>query len=263
MQYSSLMPSIIPIALEAGEILMKHYKTALNVEIKGDNSPVTIADQEADNLISAALKKLSPNIPVISEEGDYDNMPHTSTYWLVDPLDGTRSFIKHEDEFTVNIGLVVNNRAFMGVIFAPALKMLYYTWVNGKAYKHPTQNFVNCEISGKPQDITVSRRIDGQGLRVIASKNHRNSATEEYIKSLNVKEFISASSSYKFCLLAEGKADIYPRFGNTMQWDTCAGQAILEAAGGKVTKTDGAEFLYKFNHLDVESLRNSHFIASN
>ncbi len=242
---------------------MKHYKTILNVEIKEDNSPVTIADQQADNLISVALKKLTPNIPVISEEGDYDNIPHTSTYWLVDPLDGTRSFIKHEDEFTVNIGLVVNNRAYMGVIFAPALNMLYYTWTNGKAYKHPTKDFVDCEVSGKPQEISVLKHVEGQGLRVIASKNHRNAATEDYVKTLNVKEFIGASSSYKFCLIAEGKADIYPRFGNTMQWDTCAGQAILEAAGGKVRHTDGAEFLYKFNHLDVESLRNTHFIASN
>jgi 3'(2'), 5'-bisphosphate nucleotidase len=262
MQYSSLIPSIIPIALDAGAIIMKHYKTGLNVEIKGDNSPVTVADQQADGFISAALRQLTPNIPVISEEGDYENMPHTSTYWLVDPLDGTRSFIKGEDEFTVNIGLVVNNRAHMGVIFAPALDKLYYTWTNGLAYKHLTKGFENCEVSGTPQKITVSKQ-SADGVRVIASKNHRNQETEDYIKTLKVKEFIGASSSYKFCLIAEGQADIYPRFGNTMQWDTCAGQAILEAAGGKVKTTDGGEFLYKFNHLDTESLRNSHFIASN
>ena len=233
---------------------MKHFKTGLNVDIKSDNSPVTIADQQADIHISNALRKLTPHIPVISEEGDYDSIPHTTTYWLVDPLDGTRSFIKGEPEFTVNIGLVVNNHSKLGVVYAPALKELYFTGEDGKAYK---------QTGGKAVPIRVSAPAGNEGLRVIASKNHRNQLTEEFIKTLKVKEFVGSASSYKFCLVADGKADIYPRFSNTMQWDTCAGQAILEAAGGKMTLPDGNDFLYKFNYLDVESLKNPHFIASN
>ncbi len=271
MQYSSLIPSIISLAVDAGGILMKHFQAGGAVDIKADNSPVTQADIEADNYISAALRKLTPNIPVISEEGDYDNMPHTSTYWLVDPLDGTRSFINGEKEFTVNIGLVVNNRAYMGVIYAPALDALYYTGEDGKAYKvncHPERSEGSGEILRFAQNDKIHIKVapapsPAEGYRIIASKNHRNKLTEDYIKTLNVKEFLPASSSYKFCLIAEGKADIYPRFGNTMQWDTAAGQAILEAAGGRVVCADGGEFLYKFNHLDVESLRNGHFVASN
>ena len=263
MQYSSLIPSVIDLSLEAGAILMKHFQQGGAVDIKADNSPVTQADIEADSFISNALRKLTPNIPVISEEGDNENIPHSDTYWLVDPLDGTRSFIKGEKEFTVNVGLVVNSKAYMGVIFAPALNLLYYTWINGKAYKHDTTNFIDCEMNGKPQQISVSKFDEKNGYRVLASKSHRNKQTEDYIKTLNVKEFIGAASSYKFCLIAEGKADIYPRFGNTMQWDTCAGQAILEAAGGKIIRADGSEFLYKFKYLDEESLKNPYFIASN
>ncbi len=255
MQYTSFSPKLIDMALKAGDILMRHYRTELSVGLKNDNSPVTIADMQADAFITAALRSLTPNIPVISEEGEFDNIPHTNTYWLVDPLDGTRSFVKAEPYFTVNIGLVVNNRAYMGVIYAPALGLLYYTGVDGKAYK--------VRNGGSPELIKVFRKpTEGQGLRVIASRHHRNALTEEYVQKLNVKDFIETASSYKFCLVAEGSADIYPRFSNTMQWDTAAGHAILEAAGGTMCLADGGEFMYKFNYLDVESLRNPHFVAS-
>ncbi len=252
MQYSSLIPALNKLATDAGYILMKHFSPTIEVEVKGDNSPVTLADKEADAFISKELQKLTPDIPVISEEGSLENLPDTDTYWLVDPLDGTRSFINGEKEFTVNIGLVKKNRAVEGVIYAPAYGVLYYT-KDGKAYR-----FAN----GSTTEMKVAPKLSG-GLRVIASKNHRNKLTEEYIQTLNVKEFVASASSYKFCLLAEGLADIYPRFGNTMQWDTAAGQAILEAAGGKMTKPDGSDFTYELVPGDNESLRNGHFIASN
>lgn len=229
------------IARQAGKIIMGHYNPDLTHELKDDDSPVTKADIEANEFIVNQLAANFPEIPVISEEGA-KNASHTGTFFLVDPLDGTKEFIKKTGHFTVNIGLVKNYRAFAGVIYAPVSDIIYYT--DGiKAYKDG-------------EEITC-RKTPSDGLVAVASKSHSNPETNEYIETLKVTKRISAGSSLKFCLVAEGIADIYPRFGRTMEWDTAAGHAILLAAGGNVTTMDGKEFLYAKNEI----WENPYFIA--
>jgi 3'(2'), 5'-bisphosphate nucleotidase len=228
---------IVELAKQAGKIIMSHYGSIsagdTGHELKDDNSPVTIADKEANDLIVKGLTESFPHIPVISEEGD-KNRGNASTFFLVDPLDGTKEFIKGTGHFTVNIGLIADLRAFMGVIYAPTTGNCYYT--DGKhAYKDGKE--IKC------------RKAPLDGLVVVASKSHRTKETDDFIKTLKVKELINAGSSLKLCLVAEGKADIYPRFGRTMEWDTAAGHAIINAAGGSLTHTDGAEFLYGKNEI--------------
>lgn len=280
MQYSSNILDIIRLAVEAGGIIMKHYKTNMLVQKKSDNSPVTIADIEADEFIFNGLKKITPNVLVISEEGlqkefkkfndNPQNYPESpKDFWLVDPIDGTKSFIRGEKEWTVNIALVENNQSVFGVIYAPALGKLFFTDENFEARE---LEFDNTEIRNfeafikNSKIITVNKKSNlEEGYRILASKNHRNQQTEDYINSIKVKEFIPTSSSYKFCLLAIGRADLYPRFGYTMLWDTAAGQAILEAAGGKMFKAENgkpsSKMEYHFSFKDVSTLKNSHFIA--
>ena len=236
---------IVELAKQAGKIIMGHYSPTANAllphELKDDNSPVTIADQEANDLIVAGLAKSFPHIPIISEEGEKDRAG-ASTFFLVDPLDGTKEFIKGTGYFTVNIGLVADYRAYMGVIYAPTTGNCYYT--DGKrAYKDGKE--IRC------------RKASDDGLVVVASKSHRSAETDAFIDSLKVKELINAGSSLKLCLLAEGKADIYPRFGRTMEWDTAAGHAIVNAAGGSVRHPDGSEFLYAKNDI----FENGYFIG--
>jgi 3'(2'), 5'-bisphosphate nucleotidase len=302
MQYSSNILDIIKLAVEAGDIIMKHYKTNMLVQNKSDNSPVTVADTEADEFIFNGLKKITPNLFVISEEGfqkefkKFNDNPQSyperpKDFWLVDPIDGTKSFIRGEKEWTVNIALVENNQAVFGVIYAPAMGKLFFTDKNFKARKLDLDSLDSLFQGNDTEDesgavsssrkrasknfnklieeaeiITTNQKPNEQeGYRILASKNHRNKQTEDYINSIKVKEFIPASSSYKFCLLAVGRADLYPRFGDTMLWDTAAGQAILEAAGGKMFKTEAAneqnKIKYNFSLLDINSLKNSHFIA--
>lgn len=229
---------------------MQYYAGTVDVTRKADNSPVTAADIAANRYIVEALAVLTPDIPVVAEENNEAlNLSHLQAplFWLVDPLDGTKGFIKKSGEFTVNIGLVKNGTPIAGVVYVPVTEELYYTGENGGAFKQ--------EKGGAPFPIH-SRVASDEGMVVVASFSHRSAETDDYIQTLKVKSFLAAASSLKFCLLAEGKADIYPRFGRTMEWDTAAGHAVLSAAGGCVENLDGSPL-----HYGKPGFENPHFIA--
>jgi 3'(2'), 5'-bisphosphate nucleotidase len=230
------------IAIQAGKIILTHYNTNCRLENKEDQSPVTLADLEANEYIVGRLAEEFPDIPIVSEEGAKDRKG-SDTFFLVDPLDGTKAFINGGGQFTVNIGLVKGFKAFAGVVYIPVKDALYFS-DGERSYKNGAQ--INC------------RQVPEGGMVVVASKSHRSPETDEFIAKLKVKELISAESSAKFCVVAEGLADIYPRFGRTMEWDTAAGQAVLQTAGGKVTHPDGTEFLYGKNDI----FENGWFVAS-
>lgn len=251
MPYQAIASEVLYIAKQAGIMIMKHYNDDVVVHIKDDDSPVTKADMEASEFIVSELARLMPGIPAVSEEQtEEENMValENDVFWLIDPLDGTKSFVKKSGEFTVNIALIKGNRPVGGAIYVPTTRTSYFTAEDGHAYKQSGDNL--------PGKIAV-RPIPSTGKVVVASLSHRNEETEKYIRSLDhVRQIVAASSSLKFCIVAEGKADLYPRLGPTMEWDTGAGQAILEAAGGRVENLDGSDFTYR-----KEGFRNSHFIA--
>jgi 3'(2'), 5'-bisphosphate nucleotidase len=221
---------IIQIAAQAGSKIMEVYEDEAlfknNIERKDDNSPLTLADTRAHNYIFEALTKLTPDIPVISEEGeslDYEVRKNWTRFWLVDPLDGTKEFIKRNGEFTVNIALVEDGHPVLGVIQIPCSGTVYYADDSG-AYK--------LENSLIPESIRVNGKI--LDLISIASRSHRGQTEVDFLSHFDVASSITAGSSLKFCYVAEGKADIYYREGHTMEWDTAAGQVIVEKAGGCV-----------------------------
>lgn len=223
------------IAREAGELLMQYFAAPIEARQKTDKSPVTDADVAANQLITKALARLSPDIPIIAEEDDELGREDHDLFWLVDPLDGTRSFVRGESEFTVNIGLINNRQPLLGVIYAPPQEILYWGTAGDKALR---------SHKGSKIEAISARNMPADGLVVTRSKSHPSQATQDYLETLKVKEIISGSSSIKFCQVAEGSADIYPRFGRTMEWDSAAGHAILNAAGGRVETTDGKPLLY-------------------
>ena len=233
-------------ALKAGRAILDIYETAFSVDIKTDNSPVTEADQRAEDIILADLAKFAPDIPVIAEEAAAaGNIPDVGDrFFLVDPLDGTREFINRNGEFTVNIALVENGLPVQAVVLAPATGRLFLAAGPGDCIE------VDVPLSG-PDALSFdnSRKIKTaappeNGLRVVASRSHRDQKTEDLLANYQVSEIIGAGSSLKFCLIACGEADFYPRLGRTMEWDTAAGQAVLEAAGGRVTELDGTGLRY-------------------
>jgi 3'(2'), 5'-bisphosphate nucleotidase len=255
MQYFSLVSQLINISKQAGVIILQYYNDDIKFEKKLDNSPVTLADQAANDYIVAELKKLTPEVAIVSEEGDNNFSNIATSFWLVDPLDGTKSFIRRQGDFTVNIGFVENNKTIGGVIYVPVTDETYYVGADGKAY-YENKN-------GDVKKITTAGYKD-KNLKVIASHSHRNQETDDYIKKLDASEIISAASSLKFCVVACGEADIYPRFNPTMQWDTAAGHAILQAAGGSVVDANGNDFLYIMPDASVTENRylNGSFVAS-
>ena len=223
-------------AQEAGRTIMTFYRDGTPVETKADRSPVTEADRAADRLIVAGLQAAAPGIPVISEEGtSTGSPPPDGRFWLVDPLDGTREFIARTGEFTVNIALIEDGRPVLGVLHAPVQGETYVADGLGQA--------VRIMGNGAPQPISA-RPVPTKGPAVVASRSHRDAETDAYIAKLGAERIKSAGSALKFGLLARGKADIYPRFGRTMEWDTAAGQAILEAAGGHVRDLNGRVLSY-------------------
>ena len=237
----ALINKLAEIATQAGKIILEYYNKDYSTQVKDDNSPVTEADIAANDYIMECLTAEFPDIPIISEEGEH--IPQgAGKFFLVDPLDGTKSFIKKSGQFTVNIGLIENQMPTAGVIYVPTDDNLYFT--DGKKAKK----------NGKKIEC---REIPKQKVVVVASKTHRTSETDEFIEGLNIDKLVSASSSLKFCMVAEGIADIYPRFGRTMEWDTAAGQAILQAAGGEVIHPDGRAFNYAKNDI----FENGWFIA--
>jgi len=236
--YDNLTDGLCLAAREAGAKIMEIYNSDFEVRTKGDESPVTEADEAAEKIIIQHLTDLTPNIPVVAEESvAAGNIPDISggRYWLVDPLDGTKEFVNRNGEFTVNIGLIENRHPVLGVVFAPVLDRLFYGDVNTGAF---------CENTPGKQEAMEVRTPDGDGLVVVASRSHRDAATDEFLKQFDVKDLKSAGSSLKFCLVAAGEADLYPRLGRTMEWDTAAAHGVLCAAGGSLTTLEGEEFLY-------------------
>jgi 3'(2'), 5'-bisphosphate nucleotidase len=245
-----LVKALLVIARDAGKAIMKVYQQDFSVAFKDDKSPLTAADMAAHHIIEQGLNILTPGIPVLSEESA--DIPWTTRkawtrYWLVDPLDGTREFVKKNGEFTVNIALVEEGRAIFGVIYAPALDVLW--WGDASHGASMQQGVVLKKIT--------TEKNTRDSLRVAASRSHLDETTAAALKRMGGIETLSMGSSLKFCRIAEAALDVYPRFAPTSEWDTAAGQAILEAAGGVVLNLDGSPFRYNTK----ESLLNPHFIA--
>lgn len=261
---NSLLETAIKAAVEAGAEIMKIYAGSFEVALKDDNSPLTIADENANAVINDYL--LKNNIPIISEENKqtaYGIRKTWDTCWMVDPLDGTKEFIKRNGEFTVNIALIKNNKPVLGVIYMPVTKTLYYALVSEKkAYKlvlktpqYPAEN----ETTTLEELIPL--KADSAEIKVVASRSHLNEETAAFMSQLEKQgkqvTTVSVGSSLKFCLVAEGKATIYPRFAPTMEWDTAAGHAICNAVGLKVMQATADKEL----QYNKEQLLNPYFIV--
>ncbi|PJG59381.1 3'(2'),5'-bisphosphate nucleotidase CysQ [Aeromonas cavernicola] len=249
--YHPDIADIEPIVRAAGEAIMAIYRHGFTVEYKSDDSPLTKADQCAHKVIVQALEKLTPTLPVLSEESGPDVMAarhQWSHYWLVDPLDGTKEFVSRNGEFTVNIALIEHGRSVWGIVYAPVLDKL---WYGGKA-----QGAWRI-VDGQREMIQVRPHLPGTAWRVVGSRSHLSSETRDFLVPLGDIEWLSMGSSLKFCVIAEGEAELYPRLAPTCEWDTAAAQAVLEGAGGRVTQLDGTPLTY--NKPDI---LNPWFIAS-
>ena len=235
MDYEKLVTTMRRLAIEAaGEIMEVYGSDDFDVRAKSDDSPVTEADERADKLISDGLRAAFPDIALVTEEQAASHEVRAETFLIVDPLDGTKEFVHRRGDFTVNIALVEDGVPTRGVVFAPAKKRMFWTRADGQTVEE-TGDF-DPSAPGSATAISVSTPSDK--LTVVASKSHRDQATDDYIGKYDVGEFQSAGSSLKFCLVATGEADLYPRLGRTMEWDTAAGQAVLHGAGGKVVRFD-------------------------
>ena len=236
MQFDHLIPVMRRLALEAGDVILAVYESPdFAVKSKSDASPVTEADEAADALISAGLRAAFPDVTLITEEQADSHALSARTFLIVDPLDGTKEFVQRRGDFTVNIAYVQDGIPLRGVVYAPAKGRLFYTLPDGTAVEE-TGAFDKA-TPGPLQPIRVSSP-DNAALMVVASKSHRDQATDDYIAHYAVRDMTSAGSSLKFCLVATGEADLYPRLGRTMEWDTAAGDAVLRGAGGHVVHFD-------------------------
>jgi len=256
----------IEASVKAGEAIMEIYERDFQIEIKGDNSPLTEADLASNKIIVNYLSKT--DVPIISEENklvSYSERKSWDRCWIVDPIDGTKEFIKKNGEFTTNIALVENNALVLGVIYVPATRELYYTNEDKtSSYKTIIPEGINSNVEKLlflSEDKMNISPLNNEKIRVVGSRSHMNDDTLSYIDELkeNYKEIeiVSKGSSLKFCLVAEGKADVYPRFAPTMEWDTAAGQAICEAVGLEVIDQE-TEAPMKYNR---ENLLNNHFLV--
>jgi 3'(2'), 5'-bisphosphate nucleotidase len=255
----------IQASLEAGKVIMEVYDTAFNVEIKDDKSPLTEADKKANDIINSFLTPIE--IPIISEENkqtDYDIRKDWETCWVVDPVDGTKEFIKRNGEFTVNIALVNNGIPILGVIYVPATKVLYYADVkNNISYKAElTTHDASLDTVTAKSEPLKPKNNDSETVHVVGSRSHMSQETLDFVDQLQQKgksvEIVSKGSSLKFCLVAEGKADVYPRYAPTMEWDTAAGQAICNAVGISVISHETNEPLL----YNKQNLLNPWFLVS-
>ena len=224
------------LALEAGDVIMEIYNSPdFEVKIKSDESPVTAADEAADALISAGLRAAFPDVMLVTEEQAATHTTSGDTFLIVDPLDGTKEFIHRRGDFTVNIAYVEKGVPIRGVVYAPAKGRMFFTQADGASVEESGD--LDKDTVGTLTPINVAAS-DNSALMVVASKSHRDQATDDYIAKYQVKDMTSAGSSLKFCLVATGEADLYPRLGRTMEWDTAAGHAVLAGAGGKVVRFD-------------------------
>jgi 3'(2'), 5'-bisphosphate nucleotidase len=237
---------IVTIAKEAGKVIMQVYKQDFEVEYKQDNSPLTLADKKANDIIEAGLNQLSVNTPILSEEGTdipYEDRKHWEYFWLIDPLDGTKEFIKKNDEFTVNIALIHKDTPVLGVVYAPALDVCYWAKQGEGAFKDG-------------QNLPLKAEIPRNTYKIVVSRSHMSDETQAFIDAINTlkeKELISIGSSLKICLVAEGEVDIYPRLGPTMEWDTGAAHSIVEesSASFKRYAKNGLYFQHLYNKSDL------------
>lgn len=248
-----LLQGMINAAREAGTVILEVYKSdAFEVQLKSDDSPLTLADQRSNDLIMEHLKKLLPDVPIISEETKmqpYEVRQNYDTFWMVDPLDGTKEFIKRNGEFTVNIALGRGNKILAGVIYVPVLGEMFFAAEAFGAYKGDINDRTRIHAAGYHPSET--------GLVIAVSRSHLSEPTQAFLRSLESPETLASGSSLKFMRLADGTAHIYPRLGPTMEWDTAAAQIILEEAGGSVLTWEGQGPL-KYNK---ENLLNPYFIA--
>ena len=238
----NLLEEVEVIARQAGAGIMAVYARDFSTRQKEDKSPLTEADTAAHKVITRRLGQLQPMLPVLSEEavGDFSGADNSGRYWLVDPLDGTKEFIKRNGEFTVNIALIENGRSILGVVYAPVLNMAYLAAEGLGAFK--------VGADGVHTAIGVAEHRVGTPWRVVASRSHAGDSLTSFLQQLGSYELISMGSSLKFCLVAEGSADIYPRMGPTSLWDTAAAQCIVEQAGGRVTQWTGESLSYLNPH---------------
>ena len=239
MDFDRLTPVIRRLALIAGDAIMEIYNSDdFEVKAKSDDSPVTAADEAADKLIAAGLAEAFPDVLCVTEEQSDSHGESAGAFLIVDPLDGTKEFIKRRGEFTVNIAYVEAGVPLRGVVYAPAKNRLFYTDTDGKTVEEmPGPDGFDKDTAGEIKSLSVSTPDNG-ALMVVASKSHRDEATDAYINKYAVKDMTSAGSSLKFCLLAAGEADLYPRLGRTMEWDTAAADAVLRGAGGEMVRFD-------------------------
>ncbi|NIV17160.1 MAG: 3'(2'),5'-bisphosphate nucleotidase CysQ [Woeseiaceae bacterium] len=251
MDLKELIEPIVALARDAGQAILEVYATDFDVQAKSDESPLTQADLASHRTIISGLKALTPDVPIISEEDGlppFEERKGWLRYWLIDPLDGTREFVNRNGEFTVNIALIDGNRPVFGVVHVPV----------------QNRTFVGCEGHGAerrsgddaPVAIRVSEKSDSP-VRVVGSRSHRGASLDAYLERLGDTDMVPMGSSLKFCVVAEGLADIYPRLGPTSEWDTAAAQAVVEQAGGKVVELDGKSLSYN----KKEKILNPHFMV--
>ena len=251
MELKKLIEPVVALAEEAGRAILEVYSTNFDVQSKADESPLTQADLASHRCIAAGLAELTPDIPIISEEDglpDFSVRGQWARYWLIDPLDGTKEFVNRNGEFTVNIALIDAHRPIFGVVHVPVQNKTYF----------------GCEGSGAAQRVADEdwqpirvAESSGEPVRVVGSRSHRGASLDAYLAALGEHAMVPMGSSLKFCVVAEGGADIYPRLGPTSEWDTAAAQAVVEKAGGKVVTLDGKPMKYNAK----EDILNPHFLV--
>ena len=252
LDYNKLCNAIIDISKDAGKEILKIYdKADLGVTFKDDNSPLTLADKASNDIIEKSLYRITPNIPILSEEGkniDFSSRKKWDDFWLIDPLDGTKEFIKRNGEFTVNIALISKGSPILGVVYAPVLDTTWYGIINKGSYK----------ISKGQSEIKITVNEPHNETKVVTSRSHSNNPKlDKFLKDFPNHKLVKMGSSIKICLVADGSAHIYPRLGPTMEWDTAAAHAVVKYAGGNIYDMDNNELVYnKSNLLNPEFLVN-------
>jgi 3'(2'), 5'-bisphosphate nucleotidase len=237
MNLEELIEPVVALATEAGQTILEVYSTDFDVQEKSDESPLTQADLASHHCIVAGLERLTPDIPVISEEEglpSFKERGQWQRYWLIDPLDGTREFVNRNGEFTVNIALIDSHRPVFGVVYVP---------VQDKTYLGCEGHGAELREAGNVVPIQVSE-ASNTPVRIVGSRSHRGSSLDIFLERLGETDMLPMGSSLKFCVIAEGRADVYPRLGPTSEWDTAAAQAVVEQAGGKVLELDGKPLSY-------------------
>lgn len=253
LDYNKLCEAIILISKNAGKEILKIYdKEDLGITFKDDNSPLTLADKASNDIIEESLNKITPNIPILSEEGrniDFSSRKKWSDFWLIDPLDGTKEFIKRNGEFTVNIALISRGAPVLGVVYAPVLDTTWYGVINKGSYK----------ISNDKSEIKINVKKPNNEIKIVTSRSHANNPKlDKFLKDFPNHKLVKMGSSIKICLVADGSAHLYPRLGPTMEWDTAAAHAVVKYAGGNIYNMDNkSELIYnKSNLLNPEFLVN-------